>query len=413
MNYGCIGEHLCHSFSPEIHRLIGRYDYELREVPKDELGTFMKAREFRGINVTIPYKQVVIPYLDRISDTAAAIGAVNTVVNRNGVLWGYNTDSGGMQALIRRMQLNLSGKKVLILGTGGTSRTALAVAGSLGAMEVLRVSRRKTEGVISYDEAITSHADADVIINTTPRGMYPDVGSCPIDLSRFVHLSGVVDAIFNPISSRLVLTARELGIPAAGGLYMLVSQAVAAAELFTGAPCEPGVADRIYRQLLRQKGNLVLIGMPGSGKTSVGRRAAELLNRPFIDLDEVISNRAGKPIPDIFSQDGEAVFRRIESGIVREISSQNGLVIATGGGCVLCHENVENLRMNGRLIFLDRPLGELVPTADRPLADSRRKMEYLYKARHKIYQAAADATVPVTGDIGHTAAAAIEVFCEE
>lgn len=413
MNYGCIGEHLGHSFSPEIHRLIGRYEYELREVPKNGLDAFMRARNFRGINVTIPYKQAVIPCLDRISDAAAGIGAVNTVVNRNGVLWGYNTDFGGMKALIRRMRLDLSGRKVLILGTGGTSQTASAVARSLGAAEVLRVSRRKTDGVITYDEAITFHTDADVLINTTPCGMYPNTGECPIDPSRFEHLSGVVDAVFNPLSSRLVLKARELGIPAAGGLYMLVSQAVAAAELFTGAPCEPDAAERIYGQLLRQKRNLVLIGMPGSGKTSAGRKAAALLSRPLVDLDEVITARAGKPIPAIFSQDGEAVFRRIEGDVVREVALQNGLVIATGGGCVLHVENVENLRMNGRLIFLDRPLCDLVPTADRPLADSMKKMEWLYKARRKVYQTVTDVTVPVTGDIDDTAAATVKAFCEE
>ena len=413
MKYGCIGQRLGHSFSPEIHRLIGRYDYVLREVPGDKLGDFMRAREFRGVNVTIPYKQAVIPYLDRLSDTAAAIGAVNTVVNRDGVLWGYNTDLGGMLALIRRMGLDLAGKKVLILGTGGTGRTAYAAAKSLGASEILFVSRAGKAGAISYTEAVAAHTDAHIIINTTPCGMYPKVEDCPLDLCAFGGLRGVVDAVFNPLCSRLVLAARSRGIAAAGGLYMLASQAVAASELFTGTPCHTGAAEDIYRQLLVRKRNLVLIGMPGCGKTSAGRRAARLLGRPFVDLDARIVQRAGKSVSDIFSQDGEAAFRRMEREAVREIAPQNGLVIATGGGSVLCRQNVDCLRLNGRLILLDRPLGELVPTADRPLSDSVEKLAQLYAARHRTYQQAADVTVSVTGDSDNTAEAAVRAFCEE
>ena len=413
MKYGCIGASLAHSFSPEIHAMIGRYDYGLQELRESELAAFLAARDFQGINVTIPYKQAVIPYLDHLSETAAAIGAVNTVVNRGGELWGYNTDYAGLCALIRHIGLDLTGKKVLILGTGGTSRTAAAAAKALGAREILPVSRTAKDGAVLYETAIRLHSDADVIINTTPCGMYPHTEDCPIDPSRFDRLSGVVDVIFNPLSSRLVLSAQKPGIPASGGLYMLVAQAVAAAELFTGTLCEDETAELIYGRLLRQKRNLVLVGMPGSGKTSVGRKAAEILGRPFLDLDEVITSRAGRPISAIFSQDGEAAFRRMESAVVEELAAHSGLVIATGGGCVLRSDNVENLRMNGRLVYLDRPLHDLLPTADRPLADSAEKIGRLYQSRNEIYRAAADVTLPVCGDVYETAAAAVKAFCEE
>ena len=413
MKYGCIGARLGHSFSPEIHAMLGDYDYRLHEVGEDELGAFLRARDFRGINVTIPYKQAVIPYLDRISDTASSIGAVNTIINRDGVLYGDNTDFYGFRSLIQRMGLDLSDKKILILGTGGTSRTARAVAASLGAAEICLVSRHPDTNSISYDEAAGSHRDADILINTTPCGMFPDIDACPIGLSSFTCLRGVVDVIFNPLSSPLVLAGRERGIPAQGGLYMLVAQAAAASALFTGVPADSKKTEAIYRQLLRQKQNIVLIGMPGSGKTSVGRVIAEKTGRPFVDVDEMIVAKAGKPVTELFAQEGEDTFRAMERDAIREISGRTGVVIATGGGSVMCRQNVRNLRLNGKLFLLDRPLTFLLPTEDRPLADSREKMAALYQRREPVYRSCADVVISTDDTVEETASAVLNAFERE
>ena len=398
MEYGCIGEKLPHSFSKEIHEKIGGYAYELCELTPEALPAFLTARPFRAINVTIPYKQAVIPYLSHVSERARAIGAVNTIVNRGGALWGYNTDFAGMTALIGRMGLSLAGKTVLILGTGGTSRTAAAVAAHLGAAAVRRVSRSGRDGALTYEEAAAHGGEADVLLNTTPCGMYPHPDEAPVSLNDFPHLCGVVDAIYNPLASRLVLDARARGIPAEGGLYMLVAQAVEAAAIFTGDAPDASVTERIYGEILTEKRSVVLIGMPGSGKSTIGRLLAARLGRPLIDTDAEIVAAAGMPITEIFAREGEGAFRALESRVIREISARGGAVIATGGGAVLREENVRALRQNGRLFWLDRPLEQLLPTDDRPLADSAEKIRALYGARMPIYRAAADAAIAVDGD---------------
>ena len=401
--YGCIGEHLPHSFSREIHGEIGSYAYELKELTPEELPGFMTARGFRGINVTIPYKQAVIPFLDEIDETARAIGAVNTVVNRDGKLYGYNTDLYGLTRLIRRIGLDLSGKKVLVLGTGGTSRTASYAAEKLGARVVYRVSRTSREGSLSYEDVLLNHTDAEIILNTTPCGMFPKPAEQPLSLESFTRLEGVADAIYNPLRSRLVLDARSRGIPAEGGLYMLVAQAVRASELFLDTSYPEDLTDRIYNRILRRKENLVLIGMPGSGKSAVGRILTETTGKPLADTDLLIVEKAGKPIPEIFRDDGEPAFRDLESGIIRELSLQGGQVISTGGGAVLRPENVTLLRQNGRLFWLDRNPDSLVPTDDRPLADTSEKMKRLYQEREPIYRASADVIIPVFGTPEETA----------
>ena len=397
LTYGCIGEHLPHSFSKEIHGQIGGYTYELKELTPEELPAFMVARSFRGINVTIPYKQAVIPFLDEIDETARAIGAVNTVVNRNGKLCGFNTDLDGLTRLIRRIGLDLSGKKVLIPGTGGTSRTAAFAAEKLGAREIRKISRSGKEGSLTYEEALQNHTDTEIILNTTPCGMYPEPDSKPLPLEPFHRLKGVADVIYNPLRSRLVLEARSRGIPAEGGLYMLVAQAVRASEHFMDTVYPDSLTDRIYERILRQKENIVLIGMPGSGKSAVGRILAEKTGRTLADTDQLIIEKAGKPIPDIFRDHGEPAFRDLESEIIRELSKQGGQIISTGGGAVLRPENVTALRQNGRLFWLDRDPKALVPTDDRPLADTTEKMKQLYRVREPIYRSTADEIIPVTG----------------
>ena len=397
LTFGCIGEHLPHSFSREIHEQIGGYAYELKELAPEELPAFLTARSFRGINVTIPYKQAVIPYLDRIDDTARAIGAVNTVVNRNGELTGYNTDLDGLVRLIRRIGLDLTGRKVLIPGTGGTSRTASFAAEKLGAREIFRISRTGREGSLSYEEALRDHADAEIIINTTPCGMFPEPDAQPLPLEPFTRLQGVADVIYNPLRSRLVLDARSRGIPAEGGLYMLVAQAVRASELFLDTAYPEDLTDRIFETILSRKENIVLIGMPGSGKSAVGRILAGRTGRPLADTDQLITEKAGKPISDIFRENGETAFRDLESSVIRDLAKTGGQIISTGGGAVLRPENVFVLRRNGRLFWLNRDPDALIPTDDRPLADTQEKMKQLYIAREPVYRAAADEIVPVTG----------------
>ena len=410
MQYGCIGEKLSHSFSKEIHNALTDYVYELKELAPDEVGAFLQTRDFKAINVTIPYKQTVIPFLDHVSDRARAIGAVNTVVNRDGVLYGYNTDFYGMSTLLAANGISLRGKKVLILGSGGTSKTAHAVALEAGAACILRLSRSEKEGCITYDEALREHSDAEVIINTTPCGMYPHAGDCPIDIAAFARLTAVVDAIYNPLSSALVLAAKERGITATGGLYMLVMQAVAAVEFFLGERPAAEKAEAVFRRLLRQKQNIVLIGMPACGKSSVGAALAQRLGRQMVDTDELIVRKAGISIPEIFAHSGETGFRDLESEVIAEIAARQGLIIATGGGAILREENLRALRQNGVLFFLDRPLAELLPTADRPLSADRAAMEQRYHERYDKYTAAADVRIPAIAEMGveGTAAALIK-----
>lgn len=405
MKYGLIAEHLGHSFSKEIHARLADYDYELHEIPRGGLDAFMTARDFSAINVTIPYKEDVIPYLDHIDEKAKLIGAVNTIVNRDGILYGYNTDFFGMSALINYMGLDISCKKVLIAGTGGTSKTAVAVSKSSGASAVYRMSRSGRDGALTYEEAYASHADAEIIINTTPSGMFPKCEDIPLDLSRFPGLCGVVDAIYNPLRSNLILEARERGIVAEGGLYMLVAQAVAAVEIFLGKKFDGNVTEEVYLDILREKENIVLIGMPGCGKSTIGRRLAAEMGRKFYDLDEEIVKESGRSIPEIFANDGEKAFRDIESEVLmKNLADLGGAVIATGGGAILREENLKRLRRNGRLYFLNRPLSQLLPTPDRPLASSAEAIEARYRERLPKYLAAADVELVTDGIVEHAIA---------
>ena len=405
MTYGLIGEHLPHSYSKEIHNKLASYDYELVELTHEELDGFMRRREFRAINVTIPYKQDVIPYLETIDEHARMIGAVNTIVNRGGKLYGYNTDFYGMKTLIDSIPLSLEGAKVLILGTGGTSKTALAVSAAMGARDIVTVSRRTTDRTVSYEDACRLHTDADVIINTTPCGMfpYPDgneerVGT-PIDLAYFPALRGVVDAIYNPLRPNLILDARERGIPAEGGLLMLVAQAIRAVEIFLDTTLDHSVAARVCNDIRIQKENIILTGMPGSGKSTVGVALAEALSRPFFDADAEIVRRAGKTIPHIFAEVGESGFRDIETSVIKELAANHvGCVIATGGGAILREENIRVLRRNGRIYFLDRPLEQLLPTPDRPLSSDNEALRRRHNERYERYCSTCDVRIENCGE---------------
>lgn len=391
--YGCIGKKLTHSFSKEIHARLADYEYHLMELAEEEIPPFFAARNFAAINVTIPYKQTVIPYLDEVSDIATRIGAVNTIVNRAGKLYGYNTDYYGMKALIDRVGLDLRGKKVLVLGTGGTSKTARVVATDLGASLVLTVSRRKTEEFITYEEAAALHADAEIIINTTPAGMYPDCESGPMDIGGFSRLEGVIDAVYNPLRTNLVLDAMERGIKAEGGLYMLVMQAVVAVERFLDTKIPKETADRVFTSVLASKENIVLTGMPGSGKSTVGQ-LLDLEGFELVDTDTEIEKRCGCTIKELIAEQGETAFRDLETQVVRDVSSVSGRIISTGGGAILRKENVRCLKRNGRLYFIDADLSRLRATGDRPLSNTQGKLTRLYNDRIGIYRATADVTVP-------------------
>ena len=390
MKYGCIGEHLSHSFSKEVHNLLADYPYEIREIAREKLDEFMLERDFLGINVTIPYKEAVIPHLYSIDDAARCIGAVNTIVNRNGLLYGYNTDFYGMSKLISHVGVEISGRCVAILGTGGTAKTARAVCETLGAGEIISVSRYARGESINYSELEIIGDRVDVIINTTPVGMYPDVWLSPVSLENFPKLSGLIDAIYNPLRSMLVLSAKERGIAAEGGLYMLVAQAVRACEIFLDKEFPETILESVYERTLKSKENIVLIGMPASGKSTIGGILATALGRELIDTDELVTNIAGMEIPEIFATKGEAEFRDIETSAVLEASKRTQLVIATGGGAILRRENVRTLRANGRLFFLDRPLDMLIPTDDRPLANSLDAIKTRYEERYPIYSEVAD-----------------------
>ncbi len=408
IEYGLVGEKLGHSFSPEIHARLGEYKYELIEVPGNEIDDFFEKKDFSGLNVTIPYKEKVIGHLDGISEAAMEIGAVNTVVTRDGQLFGYNTDFIGMKEAMLRSGIDAKDKKVLILGSGGTSKTAKYVTKTMDASSVLCVSRKAREGYITYEDAVRDHFDADIIINTTPSGMYPDVDGCPINISAFGKLSGVFDAVFNPLRTNFVLAAESKNIPASGGLYMLVSQAAHASEIFTEKEASAEDIEAIYKKLKSEKESIVLSGMPSSGKTSVGKLLAEKLEREFFDTDALICEMEGMEIPEIFEKYGETYFRDAESRAVKVLSEKGGAVIATGGGAILRAENVNALKRNGSIYFLDRSLSKLITTDDRPLSRDRESLEKRYAERIDIYRSTADVVINGDGTVEETAKKVLE-----
>ena len=396
MEYGLLGERLGHSFSPQIHRDLAGYDYQLLPTPPEAVEDLFARRAFQGLNVTIPYKRTVMPLCDEIDPRAAAIGAVNTVVNQNGRLTGYNTDIDGFLYMARRAGVDMTGKKVVILGSGGTSRTARAAAGELGAREIVTVSRH---GEDNYQN-LSRHADAQVLVNTTPVGMYPNWGQSPVSLESFPALEGVLDVVYNPLRTALLLQAEERGLPRSCGLPMLVAQAKRAAELFTGQNIDDSRAEAVLHGLRGQLTSIVLIGMPGCGKTTVGRALAGKLGRTFVDLDEEIVRRAGMSIPEIFAREGEAGFRERESALVREFGEHTGLVVSTGGGVVTRRENYIPLKQNGLLLHLRRDPASL-PTDGRPLSQATAPEE-LWRRRAPLYAAFADGEIDNNGTLAGT-----------
>lgn len=393
MKYGLIGEHLGHSFSKEIHEMLGKYTYEICEIAKDNLDSFMKEKTFIAINVTIPYKQQVIPYLDFIDDKAQSIGAVNTIVNKNNKLYGYNTDYYGLKSLIQTNDIDVKNKKVLLLGNGGTSKTARTVLKDLQAREIVIVDINKDENVITYDDALKYHNDSEIIVNTTPCGMYPDNDGCIVNIELFKNLEAVVDVVYNPIRTSIVSNALNKGIKAVSGLYMLVAQAVYAAGIFLDEKILENEIDRIYNIIKKQKENIVLIGMPSSGKSTIGIEIAKLLNKEYIDTDSLIEEKINMPISNFLTKENEDEFRDIEEEIIKNVSKLNNKIISTGGGVIKRNINIKRLKQNAIIVFIDRSLDKLLTTSSRPLSSNKTDLENLYHQRYNIYKSSSDIIV--------------------
>ena len=405
--YGLLGRKLGHSWSVPIHQALGCEGYRLIELEPEELGDFLRREDIGGLNVTIPYKRDVMAFCDVIDEGAKTIGSVNTIVRRAGKLYGYNTDIDGFLYMLRRARISLMGKKVVVLGSGGASLTAQAAAKQERAREVVVVSRA---GPDNYENLPQRHGDAETLVNTTPVGMWPDMTGRPVDLLAFPDMEAVADVIYNPGRTGLLLQAKKGGLRRTGGLPMLVAQAKRAEELFFDKAIPDGETENIIAQLWRDRTNLVLVGMPGCGKTTVGQALARLSGKPFVDLDEEIVRRADKPIPEIFRAEGEEAFRALEAQALAEICAQSGQVIATGGGAVLRAENRDIMRRTGRVYFLRRALEEL-PTDGRPLS-RKGGLEEMYRVRKPLYSAAADVVIDNSVALEETAELIWRDFCE-
>lgn len=401
--YGLLGEKLGHSFSPEIHSMLGNYEYRLFEVEKNELENFIKHGEWDGINVTIPYKKTVMPYLDEISENVQKIGSVNTVVRRSdGTLFGDNTDYYGFLYTVKRSGINFGGKKVLVLGTGGASLAIKAVISDLNAGEIINISR---SGENNYQN-IKNHADADIIVNTTPVGMYPKNLVSPVKVSDFTHLSAVFDIIYNPQKTQLVLDAEKLDIPAFSGLSMLVAQAKRASEIFFDKEIDDSVTEKILKKVATDMKSIVLIGMPGSGKTSIGTFLAEKTGREFLDTDEEAKKIAGSSPAEIIKAQGEKSFRKIENEVVKSICKLSGKIIATGGGVVTNDDNFDAIRQNSTVFFINRDISVL-PTDNRPLSQ-KNSLDDMFKIRLPLYRKFCDFEIDGNGSIEEVAQRILE-----
>ena len=406
MEFGLLGRHLAHSYSPEIHANLGEYPYSLFEIEPEELENFLKNHPFDGINVTIPYKKAVIPYLASLSPEAQQLGAVNTIVRRGNSLIGHNTDYAGFLSMLQRSGLQVAGKKILVLGSGGASNTVTAVLRAQGATPVV-ISR---SGENHYGN-LSLHQDTSAIVNTTPVGMYPDTMVSPVDLDQFPKLEAVLDIVYNPARTKLLMDAAAKGIPTENGLWMLIAQAKESSQWFTGKKISDSVLPEIYTKLRNKMQNIIFIGMPGCGKTTIATHVAKALNRTLVDLDAAVIALAGCSIPEIFSRDGEEAFRKLETAVLSQYGKESGLVIATGGGSVTRPENYRHIHQNATVFWLTRALSKL-PTEGRPLSQGG-KLENMYAIRKPLYEAFSDYTISNDGTIDETVSAILAHYTQQ
>lgn len=405
MRCGLLGEKLGHSYSPELHTFFGDYDYELFEIPPDQLGDFVRIRDFHGLNVTLPYKTTMLAICDELTQAAAAIGSVNTVVKQlDGSLLGDNTDAAGFEGMVWKSRMRILDRKCVVLGSGGASLAVQYVLRKLGAGEIVVISRGGENNYKNLDK----HADASILVNTTPVGMYPNTAASPVDLREFPQCEGVLDLIYNPARTALLQQAEALGIPCLGGLYMLAEQARCSAQIFTGEVIPAIRAKEAYHALRRRKENRILIGMPGCGKSTVGQALAEMLELPFVDCDREMEKVLGMPVREYITRYGEDAFRTEEAGLLKELGKASGLVIATGGGCVTRAENYPHLHQNGAIIFLERELSKL-PKKGRPLS-LRGNLQDMYTMRLPMYRRFADITVDNNGSVESVAKRVEEAY---
>lgn len=393
MRCALIGEKLSHSYSRLIHKKFGMYSYDLVELPPDNLKEFVEHGGYDAFNVTIPYKSAIIPYIDKVETLAMQIGAINTVCRLGGKTYGYNTDILGMAYMLKRAGIALGGKNVMIFGSGGTGKTAEMLAKKNGAASITVVSR---SGSVNYKNFYELQ-QTQIIINTTPVGMYPYSDISLADLSKFRNLEAVADVIYNPMRTRLMLQARELNLKYAGGLYMLVAQAKYSMDIFVKNRHPDEIIEQVYKYLLSRIINIVLVGMPGSGKTSIGKAVARRERRRYVDSDAEIVASEGRAITEIFAEKGEEYFRKKEKQTLFLLGSQNGMVISTGGGAVLDRENYYSLKANGRIYYLEREINDLA-TRGRPLSTGTEALKKLLEQREPLYKAFADVTVENDGD---------------
>lgn len=393
--FGLLGEKTSHSFSPQIHSVYGDYEYKLYNVELENLAEFIKKCEFDGLNVTIPYKQTVIPYCSELSPIAARLNSVNTITVKNdGTLYGDNTDYKGFLYMLKKTDISIKNKKVLVLGSGGASHTVCAVCKDEDAKEVIVVSRK---GNANYDN-LHLHSDAEIIINTTPVGMYPNNGYSPVNLALFPNCKAVADLIYNPQKTALLLQAEKLRLHYVNGMTMLAAQAKYSSEQFTGNNLDDSLIEKAVETVSNSMRNIVLIGMPGCGKSSVGLRIAKEKEKKFLDTDQMIIEKTGKKPADIIISDSEPMFREIEKMIVLEAGKSTASIIATGGGVVLDQRNIDALRQNGVIVFIERDLDNLA-TTNRPLS---KNIEDLYKFRYPHYKNCADIVIDGNGSVYET-----------
>lgn len=394
--FGLLGGHLGHSWSPQIHGMLADYDYRLYEVEPDALDEFLRTTDLDGMNVTIPYKKDVLPYCAELSDAARHIGSVNTLVRTPAGWRGDNTDYAGFRYIVEHSGVDVRGKKALVFGTGGASLAVKAALTDMGADPIASISRSGKNNYVN----LSRHRDAQILVNATPLGMYPDTGAAPASVADFPQCEGVYDVVYNPQRTAFLLEAERLGIPCAGGLGMLVAQACRSGEQFAGKPIPDSKIEEIMSTLSRQITNVVLIGMPGCGKSAVGRTLAKRLGRPLLDADGEIEKEAGMTIPAIFEAEGEAGFRRRETAVLSQLGKGSGAIIATGGGCVTVPENYPLLHQNGTIVWLKRDLSKL-PSAGRPLS-LKNSAATLYAQRKEKYESFADIAVDNNGPLSET-----------